>query len=112
TSYLNYNCNFEQKILLQVKNICVVLTYFEFTEVQIKSIYSDINQFIKFTNFGERHNLNLLKVFINTKYEIIGYDLLVETLDILNIKKQYDFIYITILKKLEKLNSQFSNNNI
>lgn len=111
-SYLNYNYNFEKKVLHQFKNICIVLTYFEFSEFQIKNIYSDLNQFVKFTSFGEREVFNFLKVFINTKYKIIGYDLLIETLDILNSKKQYDFLYITILKKLEKLNFEFLNNEI
>lgn len=111
-NYLNYSHNFKQKILHQFKNICTVLTYFEFSEFQIKSIYSDLNQFINFTEFGEREDFSFLKVFINTKYEIIGYDLLIATLNTLNSKKQYDFLYVTILKKLEKLNSEFSNNEI
>ncbi|MBS4041317.1 MAG: SIR2 family protein [Flavobacteriales bacterium] len=107
TNYLNYSYNFKQKILLQLQNICIVLTYFEFTEIQIKSIYSDFNQFIKFTNFGERDELKLLKLFISTRYRLIGYELLLETLNIFNEKKYYDSIYITILKSLEKINSQF-----
>lgn len=112
TNYFNYSFNFKQKILLQLKNIFIVLTYFEFNEIQIKSIYSDFNQFIRFTNFGERDELKLLKLFINTKYKLIGYELLLETLNIFNEKKQYDSIYITILKSLEKINSQFVNDNI
>lgn len=110
-SYLNFNHNFEQKVLLQFKNICIVLTYFEFSKFQIKSIYSDLNQFIKFTNFGKHNDFSFIKVFINTKYEIIGYDLLIETLNILNSKKQqYSDVYITVLRKLRDLNSEFINN--
>lgn len=112
-NYLNYNRNFKQKILHQFKNICTVLTYFEFTEFQIKSIYSDLNQFIKFTNFGERDDFSFVKLFINTKYEIIGYDLLLETFNILNYKKlQYEDLYITLLGKLKELNSEFVNKEI
>lgn len=111
-NYLNYSHNFKQKILHQFKNICIVLTYFEFSEFQIKGVYSDLNQFINFTDFGEHEDFSFLKAFINTKYEIIGYDLLLETFNILNSKRQYDFLYITILKKLQKFNSEFSNNDI
>lgn len=110
TNYLNYNCNFKQKILLQLKNICTVLTYFEFTEIQMKSIYSDLNQFIKYTSYGERNEYNFLKILIDKKSEIIGYDLLVETLSILNSKKQqYNDIYIITLIILKDLNPQFIN---
>ncbi len=112
TNYLSYNCNFKQKILNQFKNICIVLTYFEFSESQIKSMYSELNQFVKFTEFGRNENFSFLNVFIKTKYEVIGYDLLIETLNILNSKKQYDSLYITILKKIKKLNSEFLNNEI
>jgi hypothetical protein len=109
-NYLNYNNNFKQKIILQLKNISTVLTYFEFTEIQIKSIYSDFNQFIKFTNFGERNEFNFIESLMDKKYEIIGYDLLEETLCILNSKKlQYNNIYINILTKLNELNPQFIN---
>lgn len=109
-NYLNYSYNFKQKILLQLKNICTVLTYFDFTENQMKTIFLDFNQFIRFTNFGERNEFIFMQSLINTKFKIIGYDLLAETLSILTTKKhQYNDIYTTILIKLKELNPQFVN---
>lgn len=110
TNYLNYSYNFKQKILLQLKNICTVLTYFDFTETQMKTIFLDFNQFIRFTNYGERNEFIFMQSLINKKFKIIGYDLLAETLSILTTKKhQYNDIYTTILIKLKELNPQFVN---
>ena len=109
-NYLNYSYNFKQKILLQLKNICTVLTYFDFTENQMKTIYSGFNQFIRFTNFRERNEFIFMQSLINSKFKIIGYDLLAETLSILTTKNhQYSDIYTTILIKLKELNPQFIN---
>lgn len=109
-SYINYNTNLKKKILDQFKNICIVLNYFEFSQPQLKSIYSDLNQFIKYTDFDKRDEFIYLKSLIKKKYEDIEYDLLFETLNIFNSKRRYDECYFIILKKLRQLNSEFINN--
>lgn len=109
-NYLNYNTNLKRKILDQFKNICIVLNYFEFSEPQLKSIFSDLNQFIKYVDFEKGDEFTYLKSLIDKKYEDIGFDLLLETLSILNSKRRYDQCYFKILKKLKKLNCEFINN--
>lgn len=111
-NYLNYNYNFKQKIINQFKNICIVLSYFQFSDFHLKSIYSNLNQFVNFINLEGHEDFNFLKVLINTKYKIIGHDLLQETLSILNSKNQYNLLYCTVLKNIEKLNTNFTNNDI
>ncbi|WP_407505198.1 SIR2 family protein [Elizabethkingia meningoseptica] len=112
-NYLNYSYNFNKKIIHQFKNICIVLTYFEFSESHIKSIFSDLNIFIHyitFASFVRYEDYKYLITFINTKYEIIGYDLLLETLNILNSETQiYNELYTIILERLKDLNIEFIN---
>ncbi|MHC5202185.1 SIR2 family protein [Myroides sp. LJL119] len=111
-NYLSYNNNFKYRIIHQFNNLCIVLTYFKFSEDQIKQVYSDINKFIKYTKFNERDVFELFENLIDTKYSIIGYDLLIDTLDIFNSKQSYNHCYVTILLKLKELNNNFINNNI
>ena len=113
TNYLHYNNNFKLKILHQFSNICIVLTYFEFSESQIKQLYSALNNFIKFIVFSNRSELfNLLNDLIHHKYKIIGFDLLSETLAILNSKNNHEYLYVTIVTRLQELNPNFVNNDI
>ncbi|QQU02189.1 SIR2 family protein [Myroides odoratus] len=113
TKYLQYNNNFKLKVLHQFSNICIILTYFEFSENQIRQLYSDLNNFIKFIVFSNRSELSdLLNDLIHHKYKIIGFDLLNETLAILNSKNNYNDLYVTIVTSLHELNSNFVNNDI
>lgn len=109
-NYLKYNRNFNNKISRQFKTICIVLTFFEFSEPQIKKIYSDLNEFIKNTNLYIDNNY--LQKFIFKKYEIIGFELLKETLQIINTKKDYDILYITILQIIKALDLNFITSDI
>src|SRR5690606_18329867 len=71
--------------------------------------------FLKFVDFGrnskQKYQKYLIK-FIEIKYDEIGFDRLIDTLNILNSKRQYDKIYIIVLRKLRKLNFEFINNDI
>lgn len=110
-NYLNYNLNFRKKILRQFNNICIVLSYFEFSVVQMQKVYSNLNLFLKYTNFTPRKYSRYFRNVIQLRFEMIGVDLLKETLDILNHKGiQYERFYIELLKKVQALNPEFINN--
>lgn len=109
TNYVNYNIQFRKKIIKEFKNICIILNYFEFNENQLKAVYSDLNQFIKFIHFDEHDEFIYLKSLINLKHEQIGYELLLETLNVFNLKNRYDSIYVLLLRKLKDLNIEFVN---
>ena len=112
-NYLDYNVNFKSKILIQLKNICTILSFFDISEIQLNEIYSKINNFIKYTSYGERDAFDFLKILINKKYKLIQKDLLTETLNILNKKKLYfNQFYATLLNRINELDSKFINENI
>ncbi len=109
-NYLSYNRNFRNKILRQFNNICIVLSYFEFSERQIKTLYSDFNLFLEFTNFIPRKISRYFNSFIENKRDIIGVESLKETLEILNNKSlQYESIYIEVLKGIQAFEPEFIN---
>src|SRR5690625_2510247 len=109
-NYINYNENFKNKILRQFNNICIVLSYFEFSKEQIETLYPDFNLFLKYTNFIPHKISRYFHSFIENKREIIRVESLKETLEILNNKNlQYEGIYIEVLRGIQALEPEFIN---
>ncbi|GAB4160011.1 MAG: hypothetical protein Tsb0033_15330 [Winogradskyella sp.] len=113
-SYINYiqgNEYFFNDLKRTFNSICLVLSYFDFSDAQLKSIYKNINHFIEFIPLNPEDFYCLEKLYVK-KHKRLDKESLLETLSILNNKKFFNNSYNLILESLLKKEKGFKNSDI
>lgn len=114
-NYLKSNSRFRTNFERQFQSICIVITYFKFSQNQIQEIYLNIIEFLKFTDICSSNNFrdsNFLIGFYKQKNSLLTVEMEEETLDVLNSKRIYNQLYIDILHSLSKKNEGYINSGI
>lgn len=107
-SRLSSDYNFRIKILKQLDNICLVLTYFKLPEDNLNELYKKINTFIKFVKFKGPFDYQYLDKLLFKKHLEIDSDSILTTLEIFYSNNRFDENYDRILDVLNAKDDNFT----
>lgn len=99
--------NFRDTIEIKLKNIYIVIAFFEFTDEQLNLLMDNNNLFIQFTDFTFRKDYIYLENILANKGEKLSTEILNKLLDLLSDKNQYSTQYLWILHILKMRDSNF-----
>lgn len=108
---VNGNELFSTDLKRVFNSICLVVSYFDFSQDQLNDIYKNINHFIEFMPFNEQDYYCLEKIY-KRKHKSLNQDYLEETLRVFNKKGFFNNSYNLVLELLLKKNKKFINREI
>ncbi|MCB9202180.1 MAG: SIR2 family protein [Flavobacteriales bacterium] len=110
-SYITTNRMFESEIVRILKNILLIVAYFDFKKETLNILLQRINHFIRYVNIDYRRKeiSGFFSLIIYKKYKIIELTILLDSLSVLNERGLYFNDYVAVLEAIKLKNKKFVN---